>query len=137
MQEGVDFGKKCSKCCSAGICNADCCGVIPFDRDLIKRNTKNVCSPVVEYIDVGKEGVVPMTSDLKCLFLDRGTNRCSIYEERPQVCKDYGTGVSEDLLCPHLKPSGNPRTEASSKQITKGIDKMINMLERKRVIHNL
>lgn len=63
----------------------DCCGPVPFNKEEIKRIGQ-------------KPGFDP--SDLKCKFSHNGG--CDIYENRPMVCRIFGTVPSEPLLtCPH------------------------------------
>ena len=50
------------------------------------------------------------TKDGKCCFLV--DNMCSIYEDRPQVCRDYGVNPSSPATrCPYLKSDGTKRTK--------------------------
>lgn len=50
---------------------------------------------------VEREGVwcMDQEGDGACVALDRATKRCTIYEIRPQVCRDFTRG---DLLCRQL-----------------------------------
>ena len=45
----------------------------------------------------------PMGAGKPCVFLVEG--ECSVYEDRPQVCKDYQCGWSQGLLSEEMKPT--------------------------------
>lgn len=42
-------------------------------------------------------GCVPKDEDGSCVHLDRNTNLCRIWNERPQVCRDYDCNNDELL----------------------------------------
>ena len=110
----------CSKCPEKGCC----CGIIPFDKNIIEKH-KNKFQVVPEKeVDMGKE-VAFITSDILCIFLNRQTKLCMIYEDRPEVCKMYGIVKNKQLQCPYFRRSGNKRSDASKRQVEKYIDKMI------------
>jgi Fe-S-cluster containining protein len=46
------------------------------------------------YLDENEYGheVMARLDDGKCVALDRNTMRCTIYEQRPQVCRDFEMG---------------------------------------------
>jgi len=111
----------CSKCPKRG----DCCGIIPFNKELIKKHKDKFQVEVQKEVDMGEE-VSFITEDLFCIFLNRQTKLCMIYEDRPRVCKLYGVTKNKDLQCPYFRPSGNKRSPASRKQIERHIDKMTN-----------
>lgn len=64
------------------------------------------CGPVImSEWEQAQIKIMPMTgcqySKLDCLYLDN--SGCSIYEDRPIICRLFGT--TEKLLCPHgIKP---------------------------------
>ena len=117
----------CSKCPNKGAC----CGIIPMSKESIKKESFQVKPK--EIIEDDKEMAYIITDDLFCVYLNRETRRCSIYENRPEVCKLYGVSKDKRLQCAYFKPSGNKRSEASKKQVEKYIDKMIDDLNQGRI----
>jgi Fe-S-cluster containining protein len=83
---------------------------------------------VPEKIVGEKDRISFLTSDLACVFLNRETRLCSVYEDRPNICRAYGMSDNQDLQCPYFKKSGNPRSEASRKKIERHFDKLFNKL---------
>jgi Fe-S-cluster containining protein len=54
-------------------------------------------SPPAHLVEVEEHGldVMRRLDDGWCVALDRDTMRCTIYELRPQVCRDFATGSRE------------------------------------------
>lgn len=78
----------------------DCCGVVPFPAGFIKEHTAQIQISEFNIEDTLFKGVeIPVTEDLMCIFLTP-EKRCSIYYERPEVCRLYGT--IPRLKCPKL-----------------------------------
>lgn len=102
----------------------ECCGIIPLDKEIIERNKDKIQGEVVEVIDGGTYQYY-LTKDLGCIFLDRETKKCNIYNDRPDVCKMYGVTMDPRLQCPYIKPNGNPRSEAGRKRIERQTNKII------------
>lgn len=75
-------------------CKAACCYNVPLDKRLINVYKKRVVNEILRYQDVGGKVVIPITNvnvELnKCPFLQPNC-RCAIYEQRPPICRDYGT----------------------------------------------
>lgn len=135
-----NFGAACRKCIDSGVCKADCCGVVPFFKDFYLDNIDKLQCKVVELVPFGSDEVYPGTEDLQCCFMVRDSSDksklfgCAVYEDRPEVCRLYGTGARDDLLCPHLKPSGNLRSPASKKQVLRKLDVMFEQLKSGKMI---
>jgi Fe-S-cluster containining protein len=72
-----------------------------------------------ELKDDGNQAII-LTKDFLCVFFDRINHKCAIYEERPDVCRNYGE--IEALPCPFFKRSGNERSPASQKITLKKIN---------------
>jgi len=106
---------------------SDCCGNINLKKSLISKHLNKIQQIPEETLDLGDE-VFPLTDDSKCIFLIRKTNKCSIYDDRPYVCRIYGTGIEPKLLCPHIKPNGNPRSEAVRKEYTDKLNEILKNL---------
>ena len=120
----------CRGAIQRGLCQADCCGPIPFPVQEYRRlRHKAYEEPQVEILSENQQYVFPLTNDLKCVFLHRDTLKCQIYSERPDVCRNYG--AIEDLPCPCFKMNGALRTRAERRQMRRKIDKaMKEMVER-------
>ena len=77
-----------------------------------------VQTEIIGGFDLGNE-TVPETADGLCAFLDRKAHRCAIYEDRPQVCREYGQ--IPELPCPYVKANGNPRSPAKVRRMQRRI----------------
>ncbi|MBE3092770.1 MAG: YkgJ family cysteine cluster protein [Chloroflexi bacterium] len=115
---------KCKEGC------ADCCGIIPLTKELIEKKDKFQV-PVEKEFATKNEGKVLITKDMLCIFLNRETKKCSIYEDRPIICRRFGVEVDDkyQLACPYFKPNGNPWTIGKRKQIDRIQDKWFKKLE--------
>lgn len=102
------IGIDCSKCPTKGAC---CC-VFEIPKDIVLKNKEKIQVNPVKVIE-SKDKIRLETFDNRCVFLDRETCSCTIYDDRPEVCKRYGT---KSLPCPYFKPNGIERSEASKKQ---------------------
>lgn len=106
--------KTCSECFSK--CKAECCRFVPmsirflenhqdlFQRKVLKLEPHNG-NPRFVYpittIECWEKGVPVVFKEKQiCPFLD-SNNRCVVYNERPEICKLYGTTHQEDnsLTC--------------------------------------
>ncbi len=98
---------RCSKAIKAKICHADCCGLMPIEPDVWEKHKEQAQVEVESIVDA--EGyVIVVTTDRYCIFLDRQAYRCSIYDDRPTVCRLYGK--IKALPCPWLKRNGKFRS---------------------------
>jgi hypothetical protein len=84
----------------------ECCFIVPFDGELWERIRGQALRPVLEEVRLPLHQVLPVTSSLKCCFLQED-KKCAIYEDRPPVCQYYGRRRNP---CPYIKPDGQPRT---------------------------
>jgi Fe-S-cluster containining protein len=123
----------CETAYKLGLCKGgECCGVVPLSKDVVAKNIDKMHGHIQEHRVVGDE-VVLITEDLLCAFLNRETKRCEIYETRPDVCRRYATGRDYNgeenvlMMCPHLKPSGNPRSEANRKHLLRRVKQVEDM----------
>lgn len=107
---------------------SDCCGVIPMSEELVLKYVDKYQVEVLESKSAGGE-IIVMTDDFKCIFLNRNTNRCTIYEDRPAVCKEYG--LTDRLKCAYMKPSGRRRSPAMTKRVLRQINNQVNVTMRK------
>lgn len=72
-------------------CTAVCCRL-----QVLLIGDPNVPEAMTEWSDWGGQ-VMRRLDDGWCIALDRKTMLCTIYEQRPQVCRDYEMGGSECL----------------------------------------
>lgn len=112
----------CITAIKRGMCKADCCGPIPFPASAYYqlKHLANV-EPTVEVRSDDGNYVFPIAEDLKCVFLDRQSYQCSIYDQRPDICRKYG--LIEGLPCPCFKMSGAVRSRAERREMRRRIDK--------------
>ena len=105
-----------------------CCGIFQFPLKFLEEH-KKFFQENGELKESGDFAVI-LTPDFRCVFLNRETFLCAIYDERPDVCKFYGT--IEKLPCQYFKRSGNRRSPASEKvtirQINSQVDKTMSKL---------
>jgi len=88
---------KCKKGCS------DCCGPVPFSDE--------------EWEKV-KDKPRQKNNSLKCEFLI--DNKCSIYEDRPYICRIFATTKNvPELECPHECKPFFPLPAKRSEELTK------------------
>ena len=96
--KNINFTAK-QKVCNIFKCKAYCCMNAPLPLDLLEIHKKDIVNPVLEISPIGKvKGEffgIPITNltdflNNKCPFLTQ-TNKCNIYENRPQLCREYGT----------------------------------------------
>lgn len=116
----MEFSERCQELIEKGICSADCCGPVPMCSKTFEENKhkfQQKPSEIIAYINTK----VALCEDGLCVFLNRETKRCMIYEDRPNICRFYGTGYNEDLLCQYIKPNGNLRSPAMVKRIKRKI----------------
>ena len=86
----------------------DCCGPVPFS----KWEADNAKAPYVE------------SYGLNCIHIFDG--KCSIYENRPFMCRLYGT--TENLKCPHGCQPSYQITEELAQELTQ---KYVKLMESK------
>lgn len=91
---------KCKERCGS------CCGIIPIPEELANKTTNLIQKDKIkETIKIGND-VYFITKDMFCIYLDK-KKRCMIYDERPMVCRLYGTDPR--LPCPHFRLDGTKR----------------------------
>ena len=97
-----------------------CCEIFPIDTDIVNNNRHLFQRPVLKeekWDKNGKDETIVITNSIfrDCVFLKRD-NTCAIYENRPQLCKDYGRSDGS-LACPYLTSDGKLRSEYETKEI--------------------
>ena len=127
----------CSKVCPKK-CKADCCGYVPIPKQIWEK-FKNRAQRVYKEVPYDETHILPLTEDLNCPFLSK-EYKCIIYEDRPWLCKLFGTKEIQGLKCPYLKANGSKRGKEERKRmigtnngnmerIAKRISKSIEMLQ--------
>jgi Fe-S-cluster containining protein len=101
---------KCKKNCG------ECCGPIPISKELFEKHKDKIQREIKQIV-----GDFYLTEDLKCIFLNKETKKCEVYEDRPQICRNYGIGKNDALSCPYIKPNGNLRSSAMQRRIQRQI----------------
>jgi Fe-S-cluster containining protein len=104
-------------------CKAECCGIVPIPKELAKKHEEKAQVKAVEIMPFSNSDIVPMTKDAFCIFLDRDTKKCVIYEERPDVCRKYG--LIEDLQCQYIDVRGKTRTPAKQRRMLRHINREV------------
>ena len=87
--------------CDIFKCHANCCMNAPIPESYLSKYSDKVVNPVIKTVEMGNipsqggKQIIPITTLFnllknKCPFL-RSDYRCNIYENRPQICREYGT----------------------------------------------
>jgi len=76
----------------------ECCGCFPINNILLKRFKRHM-QVNGKRLTFGKETLI-ITNDGMCVFLNRQTQKCTIYEHRPIVCRLMG--MIAELPCEKL-----------------------------------
>ena len=105
----------CQRGCSS------CCGPVPIPLETYERNKRLV--PKGAEVIRNEDSVITFFDDGKCGFLSKITNRCKIYNERPEVCRKFGEDMR--LPFPYLKPDGTKRTLLEQKLVAADMDRNI------------
>ncbi len=106
----------------------ECCGPVFIDEALFTKNRHKITNVCEIFHPKDKTIVVIQEENGRCGFLDNATAKCKIYEERPQVCENYG--ITERLPCPYFKPNGNKRSKAMGKRISREARNQFNDFQR-------
>lgn len=99
-------------------CKADCCSVVPIPARLL--DTHEVIRPILKLFPasdvMGEPYVVPLTKDGKCPFLG-WDNKCSIYEDRPPICRKFGDETSPFMTCTFQAADGRIRSRQERRHL--------------------
>ena len=107
------------------LCKGDCCGASNlFTTDelkVLKKKHKSkfkklsiIKSEIPTSFTIKFKGVDIDLIEDKCVFLVNGA--CSIYEDRPEVCKDYG--VKKYIPCPYNHLDNKPESKEEQIELT-------------------
>lgn len=92
MVDWKELCKGCGKCCGPVLFPN---GFIHWNKDKIQARFKAIHTT---------NATIPLANDVMCIFLDRETKRCLVYDERPEICRLQGT--VRGLPCPKLDSVG-------------------------------
>ena len=100
-------------------CKSECCAELPFDREFL--DTHKPARTVVNEVVFGDK-VISETEGHYCLYLDKDF-RCSIYNERPEVCRLFGDESNINLICPYQDKGGRVRSRQERRAIERKLQK--------------
>lgn len=129
-------GFDCEQCLPR--CKADCCrGPIPMPRALLEKHKP--VRPLLRVDDIGGGMVIALavdetqsTANPKPLYVeDQGSgqlvfgccpflgfdNRCTVYEDRPDVCREFGSESSIFMTCSYQASDGRVRARPERRRI--------------------
>jgi len=121
-------------CLKNGCGKAVCCGNIGFTKECWDRNKQKVQVSNFVVTPLPSGDLFVETPNNVCVFLDRQTKKCVIYEDRPNICKMYGT--KEILPCPFLLPDGSPRPAEKMKDWENAFNKTLDDVTKLKDIEN-
>ena len=107
-----------------------CCGTVPLPVEVYERNKSKVVNPPIKGLSDDFGNVHLATKNGFCVFLDED-KKCVIYEDRPEVCKEYG--LTDDMPCPYVRPDGTVRCRQERRRVmrenTKRVRKQLRELK--------
>jgi len=94
--------KTCRDVIKSGQCKADCCGVIPIEKEIYNKHKNKLWYKVFLLLPGFKKEYYTITTFKgTCPFLNKKYD-CMIYEDRPPVCRLYASGLNHKYLqCPY------------------------------------
>lgn len=107
-----------------------CCKGVPFDKEMFQRNSHKIVRPFTKLGLLPNNQILPYTEDMFCVFL-RDDMRCNVYDERPQICRDFGCKNTK-VKCPFLNTLGKKRGEVKIKQLKRIFDNNVKIMIKQR-----
>lgn len=102
---------------------AECCGIIGIPKELAMKNQHlSQIKPKDVIESDGKLYII--TPDMFCVYLNRETKKCVIYEDRPEICRIYG--MIPACPCPHFDLNGRRRNRNEACLIQIQINQTVN-----------
>ncbi len=126
---GTDMGFDCFRIHSK--CQAMCCKCAPIEKEIYERNRDKLVRPVLEEHEfegydklekTNKMLLLPVTKDGYCPFL-HSDFRCGIEQDKPSICKKYGSEEDPNLRCPFQNRDGVLRSRQENRKILREADK--------------
>jgi Fe-S-cluster containining protein len=99
-------------------CNAgcfDCCGPVPWHPDELARVKDRVPAEGVRMRHVGGGWHLMAGSDGMCPFASSAG--CAVYDDRPLMCRLFGTARDKQIACPHGCRPARPISDAKAAEI--------------------
>lgn len=90
-------------------CKAACCGIVPLPKKYIGKFVKKQQVNFYEVVSIDDKTAVFLTKDTYCIYLNRQTKQCTIYKDRPEVCRKFGDETHLMLSCQFQKADGSKR----------------------------
>ncbi len=106
-------------------CKSICCGYVPIGNPIIAKHPIGKPYRKVPFHIVDDMTMVVGLDDM-CAYLENGT--CSIYEDRPDVCRKFGDESANGLVCPYQDKNGRIRSRQERRAIDRGIQKQIDQI---------
>ena len=108
---------ECKKRC------AECCGIIGIPKELAMK-TQDLAQIKPKEVIESEGKLYIVTPDMLCVYLNRQTKECAIYEDRPEICRIYG--LIPACPCPHFDLDGRRRNRNEACLIQIQINKTVN-----------
>ena len=109
----------------------ECCGIIPFPKELAKK-TEHLAQVKPTKVIQNQGNLYILTEDMKCVYLNRETKKCMIYKDRPRICRVYG--LIPACPCPYFKITGEKRAlwekQLIQTQINATVDRAIELVQK-------
>ena len=130
----------CTQCLNK--CHADCCrGPVPLRAEWVERHAP--VREVLERKDMGEGWVVMLAVDDATLNAEDKTvmgvcaylghdNRCSVYHDRPEVCREFGSESNPWMVCSYQDKTGRVRSRQERRHIER-----VMFAERDRLLEKL
>ncbi len=103
-------------------CKAVCCSMIALPRKIWEENQDKVITKPDEVVDYPNDHVFPLTETGGCPFL-RDDHNCNIYENRPEICREFGDESDIFMSCPYLHKNGKERTRQNFRYLQRQLAK--------------
>ena len=130
------FTDACKQLIETNKCRGDCCGPTPMPPDYIVKFKDQLCARVTHTTEccnslTAETWHMHLTEDEYCIFLNRDTRLCSIYEDRTWICKAYGESADPGLWCSRIAQDGTARTRADRRRVLRYMRSMRSKIKRR------
>lgn len=110
----------CAKCIAN--CKAKCCGAAPLPTKTIQKHgfarTPKICEKITD------DTIIAVDADGYCCYLDHDL-KCSIYNDRPGICKQYGDESHIALTCMYQSKGGMLRSRQGRRRLMSLLEKYV------------
>ena len=87
--------------CNVKRCRAACCGLVPIPARLLHECSNMMQRQIAMQVEVEDDNIIAVDDNFRCVFLTPDY-RCAIYDQRPQICRDFGSDAHPLLKCEYL-----------------------------------